>query len=209
MLKWPTQGISVFPARGHFSGNVWFAHGISLDLLDPSEKEVEYISCWACSPSSLCFSGSSRGAEPHGLRPLPWLICQSCFIFRKSALMWELLCVTPAHSAPLYWGSHSCSLLFALWQLCPFLKNIIFSFITIGEEAKLREAKGKELLECSQMHCHCKRELFSCHFPAFFHLFLRTECLMFIQLNILKSRLLPPEFIIYIFLLASCLNLST
>lgn len=121
--------------------------------------------------------------------------------------MWELLCDTShaAHFGPLCWGSHSCSLLFALWQLCPFLKNVIFSFITIGEEAKLREAKGKELLECSQMHYHCKRELFSCQ--AFFHLSLRNECLMFIQLNTLKSHLLPPEFIIYIFLLASCLNL--
>lgn len=108
----------------------------------------------------LCVSVVQPSAEPHGLRPVPWLVCQSCFIFWKSVVTWGFLCVTPARQLtfdPLCWVLHSYSVVFFAWQLCPFLKNIIFSFITTGEEAKLEEAKGKELFKCSQMHYSCQR----------------------------------------------------
>lgn len=101
----------------------------------------------------------------------------------------EFLCVTPARQLTLALCAGCCTpvVCLAVWQLCPFLKNTISGFITIGEEAKLGEAKSKELLECLQMHYCCKRELFPCQ--SFFLLFLRTECLVFILLNISKK---PP-----------------
>lgn len=58
----------------------------------------------------------------------------------------------------------------------------IISCVSIGEEPKLGGAKGKELLKCSQMQHRCKTELFACQ--SFFILFLRTECLIFISVNI-------------------------
>jgi len=70
----------------------------------------------------------------------------------------------------------------SVWQVCPFLKKFIISCVTIGEKAEVVETKGRELLKCSQMSYRCKSELFPCQ--SFFILCLRTECLIFISLNI-------------------------
>lgn len=89
-------------------------------------------------------------AEPHGLRPVPWLVCQFCFSFWKSVMTWGFFCVTPARQLtfdPLCWVLHSCSVVFFVWQLCPFLKNIIFSFVTIRGKSKTGRSKGKGVAE--------------------------------------------------------------
>lgn len=62
----------------------------------------------------------------------------------------------------LCWVLRSSSMPFSVWQVCLFLKKFIISRVTIGEEAELGEAKGKELLRCSLMSYRCKSELFAC-----------------------------------------------
>lgn len=64
VLKWPTQGISVFPALKNKGPFKWWCLVCPWDQSGPARPlwEVEYKSCWACIPSSLCFNGSSRRA---------------------------------------------------------------------------------------------------------------------------------------------------
>lgn len=184
-----TRNLSVFPALKRKGPLQWRCLVCPWDQPGSAEAlwEVEWKSCWACSSSSLCFSGSSRRALSTAQCRTSW--SQACSLACLLILLHFLeiscdrevpLCDTSqaAYFGPLCWVLHSCSVVFVVWQLCLFLNNIIFSFITIGEEAKLGEAKGKKLLKCSQMHYCCKRQLFSCQ--SFFLLFLRTECLMFI-----------------------------
>lgn len=142
-----------------------------------------------------------------------WHSCgQYHFIFQKLLTKCEFLCVTLAgqlalalctlqrlisgcyhckfvseggrrmkSGSPFHLCAEYCASL-VWWSLAglSFLEKFIISYVAVEEGAKLGEMN--KLLKCSQMQYRCKSELFA--WQSFFILILRTECLIFISLNI-------------------------